>query len=361
MKIVIVTCYHDPNYVRAITLRKAFKKVPGVKLTVLKNRRRGLMRYPEILWRLWRTKRSVRPDRIVLTFRGQELLLPTLLIAGKTPVWFDEYIVPIAYAKHEKHSFSLRTKVFHLLAKLGTPLYNQLLRRCEVILADTSAHAELGARSARCNLSRYLALPVGTDEKLFAPGRLASSTETFDVFFYGTIQPLHGVSVILRAATKLKDTPQIRFILIGPSKVFRHAVKKAQKQGANIVYRRWIPFADIPEQMRSSGVVLGGPLGVTRQAQHVITTKTYQALACGVPVIVGDSQVTASYFLHKHNALIVPQGDAEALAKLCLWTSQHQDALAEVGARGRQLFEKEFSTNAIARLIEARLQRVSTK
>lgn len=358
MKIAIVTCYHDPNYVRAVTLRKAFKLVPGTELTIIKNRRKGLLRYYEVLWQLWQVKRTVRPDRIVLTFRGQELLLPTLLIAGKTPVWFDEYIVPIAYATHENHAFSLRTKLFHALARLGTPLYNHLLRRCEVVLADTRVHAELGARSAHCNLSKYLALPVGTDEKLFKPAPRHALT-TFDVFFYGTIQPLHGVETILRAAVELNDTPSIRFIVVGPKKALRQAVRRAQKQGAKIEYKSWVSFTELPQQMYSSGVVLGGPFGGTRQAHHVITTKTYQALACGVPVIVGESQATAPYFLHKHTALVVVQNDASALAKACLWAFSHPEELALVGARGRKLFEKEFSVEAIARLIEARLQQLT--
>src|SRR5208282_1914461 len=98
MKLAIITCYHDPDYVRARVLRQSLKQLPNINLIIIKNRHKGLLRYPEIIWKLYKLKIANRPDAYLLTFRGQEMLPFVLLAAGKKPVIFDELIVPIAYA-----------------------------------------------------------------------------------------------------------------------------------------------------------------------------------------------------------------------------------------------------------------------
>ncbi|MFZ1484284.1 MAG: hypothetical protein WAS36_04710, partial [Candidatus Saccharimonadales bacterium] len=151
MTILVVSCYHDVDYVRAKTLREGVKKIPGVHMVPIRNTRKNLLRYPEVLLQLYKAKKEHKPAAILLTFRGQEILPLVLLLAWKTPVIFDEFIVPIAYATHEKHARSFKTSLYHTLARLGTPLYNYCLKRCKTILSDTKAHAELGARASHSN------------------------------------------------------------------------------------------------------------------------------------------------------------------------------------------------------------------
>ena len=353
MTILVVSCYHDVDYVRARTLREGVKKIPGVHMVPVRNKRKNLLRYPEVLVKLYKAKKEHTPAAILLTFRGQEILPLVLLLAWKTPVIFDEFIVPIAYATHEKHARSFKTSLYHTLARFGTPLYNYCLRRCITILSDTKAHAELGARASHSNLSKYLAVPVGTNEVLFKPrkGKTPSEKETFDFFFYGTMQPLHGINVLLHAAEKLKDKPHIRFVIAGATGRFKKAVTVAQAAGANVTLLPWVPFKELPDLMRNADVVLGGPFGGTRQAHHVVTTKTYQALACEKPVIIGESQATNEYFVHRHNALVVPQKDADSLARACVWAYVHQNECKAIAEKGRKLFEKSFSTDAIAEVL----------
>src|SRR5262245_53175060 len=106
-KVCIITCYFQPDYVRARSLRAALKSLPGVETIIVKNTATGILRYPQIIWRIWRVKHTQKPDVYLLTFRGQEILPAILWLAGKKPVWFDEFIVPIAYATGEKHVQSM--------------------------------------------------------------------------------------------------------------------------------------------------------------------------------------------------------------------------------------------------------------
>lgn len=352
MKIAVVTCYHDADYVRARSLRAAVAAQPGVTPIIIKNKSKGFLRYPQVLWRMLVVKWRQKPAAFLMTFRGQEILPFALLIAGRTPIWFDEFIVPSAYARAEKHKKSLGIVVKHTVARLGGPLYNFCLRRCSDILADTSAHAELSARISEINLSRYLAVPVGTDEKLFKPNEKTKKVEPFQIFYYTTgMQPLHGITYVLEAAERLAGDRRFKFLLVGGKKPMEHAVADAVARGARIEYRAWVPFDELPKLMRESGLCLGGPFGGTQQAQHVITGKTYQSLACAVPTIVGANAATESFFKDKVNSLVVPQKDVDALIAAFVWAVENPRDLAAVAERGLKMYEREFSNDALARII----------
>lgn len=352
MKIAVITCYHDPDYVRARTIRAALRKVPGVSVIEVKNTSKGVMRYPQVLHRLWQTKRDQKPDAYVLTFRGQEILPFVQGIIGKKPLIFDEFIIPIAYASGEKHKKTLKIRIFYALARFSEPLYRRWLANCKVVLADTMAHAELSARTSNMNLSRYAALPVGTDEKVFKPSTSKrKETDKFQVFYYSTgMQPLHGINYVLAAAERLKDDDSIEFLIVGGKKPLRDAVRAAAAKGAHVRYEAWIPFNDLLKTMYDSGLCMGGPFGGTNQAQHVITGKSYQMLAAAVPILVGDSEATREYFVDKQNCLLVPQANPEAIKKAILWAQKHPLDLKQIALNGRKLYEKRFSTEALSKI-----------
>jgi len=356
--ICLVSCYHDTSYVRATSLLAALQSLPNVKVIVVKNRHRGLLRYPEVIWKLWRTRRQPI-DAYLLAFRGQEILPLLLLLAGKKPVIFDEYIIPLAYAQ-ENHARSLKTAFLHQFVRLIQPSYRHWLKRCRLILADTEAHASLSAQLNKLPLSKYLAVPVGTDEALFYPKATAPSKE-FQVFYYSTgMQPLHGVPTVLEAAVILKDRPDISFLIVGGKQRLHKAVIEAQSGGANITYRSWIPFEQLADYMRQSGLCLGGPFGGTTQAQNVVTTKTYQMLATAVPALIGDSPVSRNYFKDRQNVLMVPQANPQALADRILWASKHRKLLHQLAIDGRKLYESKLSVEAIAQRLEPAIGQLLT-
>jgi glycosyltransferase involved in cell wall biosynthesis len=358
MKLAIITCYHDPDYVRARSLRAALKLVPGVRTIVIKNRHTSVLRYPEVLWRLWQVRRHQHPDVYLLTFRGQEILPLVLLLVGRKPLIFDEFVIPMAYANGEHLNPTLTMRLKHVLARVGDPLYRLCLKRCKAILADTQAHAELSARTSNLNLRKILAVPVGTDEALFKPGP-GIVNEAFRVFYYGNMLPLHGVETVIAAAEQLKDRSDIDFLLVGGNKQIRREVLAAATRGAHIEYRKWVPFAELPALMRGASLVLGGPFGDTPQAHHVITGKTYQSLACQAPTAVGAGEATGEYFIDKKNALVVAQADVTALVKTIGWAQAHPRELKDIAIAGRKLYEKEFSTAAIARRLQPVLDGLS--
>lgn len=349
--IAIITCYHDPDYVRARSLRAAFSLVPHTSLCIIKNRHSDLRRYTEVLWQLVKTRLTQHPDAYLLTFRGQEILPIVRLITIGKPLWFDEFVIPKAYATKEAYRRTPTRLLKQFILRLNDPLYALCLKHVSCIIADTIAHAETSAKLYGINLRSYLAVPVGTDETVFHPAT-TKPRSNFQLFYYSTgMQPLHGIGYVLEAALLLRDEPGITFVLVGGKSAMARAVQAAIDKGAHIEYREWVPFKELPTMMRASAINIGGPFGGTYQAEHVITGKTYQSLACGVPTLVGANRETERYGTDKQNMLIVPQANAAAIAEAIRWAAYHPAELRSIGEKGRKLYERLFSTKATANIV----------
>jgi glycosyltransferase involved in cell wall biosynthesis len=350
MKIAVVTCYFDPQYVRGSVIRAALSHDDSWRVVPVVNRSRGVARYPEIVLRLIWTRIRHRPDLYILTFRGQEILPVVLLVAGRRPVIFDEFIVPILYATGEAHRRSAAIVVKHLLSRLSARSYSRWLRRCALVLADTAKHASLSAGVSGVPVERYRVLPVGADETVFRP-RPRSVTGTdgavFRVVYYGNMLPLHGLPTVLAAAELLADDPSIGFLLVGGGAAAESLVARSAARGAHVEWIERVDYRDLPELIAGADLCLGGPFGGTPQAQNVVTGKTYQFLASAAPTLIGENDASGA-FTDGDDTLIVRQADPLALAEKIRWAAGHREELPGIGARGRRLFEEHFSTGALA-------------
>jgi glycosyltransferase involved in cell wall biosynthesis len=358
MKVAIITCYFDPDYVRSLTLRAALKANPDVDLIIVKNRHKGLLRYPEVLLRILWTRLRKRPDVYLLTFRGQEVLPFLLVLAWPKPILFDEFIMPLAWAKQEKHDASLVIKFQKLIACSTAGLYKLWLKRSRFILTDTSANAQESSKLSGISLDKYKVLPVGAEEELFYPlPGSGKKTGVFEVFFCGNMRPLYGLEYVLEAALALKDQTDIHFYVVGGKQAAALKVAAAKAAGANVDYDAWVPFAQLPDVMRRCDIGLAGPYGLSPQAERVITGKTYQFLASAAPVIIGQNRET-ELFVDQHNCLLVPRGDAATLQQKILWAYENRDKLPEIGQSGRELYEEAYSVKVISRKLETILNDV---
>src|ERR1035438_565994 len=103
MKIAVVSCSPFIDYVRARTLRTGFVSCDDAEIIIVKNERANFLRYFEVFNKLLKVRFYEKPDVYVLTFRGYEMLAAVLLISGRKPVIFDEFINPIEWLIYEKH------------------------------------------------------------------------------------------------------------------------------------------------------------------------------------------------------------------------------------------------------------------
>ncbi len=349
-KVAVVTCYKQPDYVRAVVLRQAIAKIPGTKLYVVKNTRLSILRYFEVLWSVAKLRVRANPDTYIITFRGYEILpFMRLLCLGKQLV-YDELVNPIAWATREHNKVSSTG----VLSWLGRQLYKLTLAGNVQILADTPQHAAYSAKVTGLPLGRFTVVPVGTDEATF---KLPTKKQTvsrsgFKVFYYGNMLPLHGIGYVCQAAEILaKRGKDIEFVLVGGGVETEQTIKQSVEKGALITYERWVDYKKLTNYIYQSSVCLGGPFGVTEQSAVVVTGKAYQFIACGAPTVVGEIP-DQTLFKDKDNCLLVKRGSAKSIADALLWAYEHPKQLQLIGQSGRKLYEKHFTSSQIAKILE---------
>lgn len=348
MKIAIVTCSPLNDYARARSLRSAFAACQGVQTLVIRNHHTGLLRYPESMLKVCKARLFDRPDAYVFTFRGYEMLLFARLTMIRKPIIFDELVNFTEWMVEQG-----RLKKGSLPYRLFRRWNIWMTRRCRFILADTDAHAKESATLNMLSIKRYKVLPVSADENIFKPQSTKTAIrKTFTVLYYGHMVALHGLEYVLAAAELLKDQADIQFRLVGGKKQGRvaRACAGAVRAGAHLTHESWLPFEELPTAIHQAGLTLGGPFGGTLQAGFVVTGKTYQALACAAPVLIGRNEVNEG-FINKENCLVVPQADAKALAATIRWAADHPKELARIGQAGRKLYEKHFSEATFNKII----------
>jgi glycosyltransferase involved in cell wall biosynthesis len=347
IKVCLITSYKQPNYIRAKTLRTAFKNIKDVELIVVKNKHTGFLRYFEVLGKLIKARIARRPDLYFITFRGYEILPFVRIITLGKPLIFDEFINLVEWIVYEHH----KIKQNSLMAKILANIYRFWLNTAKIITTDTSSHARFSSNLMNIPIDKYVPLTVSADEQTFSQvhKKITKEDNNFKVFYYGSMLPLHGVEVVI-AMKLLKDQP-IELTLIGGKEKIKEIIKRAKEEGANINYKSWVSFNSLPKYMWQSDICLGGPFGGTVQARYVITGKTLQLLQMGCPVIIGSNNESA-LFTDKKSALIIEQSNPEALAGAILWAKQHQSQLEKIGLVGKELYEDKFSNKILTKQLE---------
>lgn len=328
-------------------MRAAFKACEGAEVQIIRNSRRSLLRYPEVMLKVLKARLVDRPDAYLLTFRGYEMLLYMRLTCVRKPIVFDELINFTEWMLEQK-----RLKQDSFFFRIFRSWNRWTTKRCRLVIADTDAHARNSAILNKLSIEKYLVIPVGTDETVFdATISYEPSRDPFTVLYYGHMMALHGLEYVLAAAEQLKDRADIHFRIVGGKKqgAVAKACAAAAAAGAHVTHESWLPFEDLPAAIGQAGLTLGGPFGGTLQAQFVVTGKTYQVLACAAPVLIGKNDVQEG-FIDKRNCLMVPQADAGAIADTVRWGYDHPKELKAIGRRGREMYEKQFSQAAVNKL-----------
>jgi len=348
VSVCYVLSYYSPRYIRTETLIKALQAIEGVQLYQARNSSKGIFRYVETFWKLIIIRVFFNPQYYILGFRGYEIFWVVRLITLGKILIYDHMMSP--YDSLVNEHVTIRKGGI-----LGRAIYlyeRTILLASDLILTDTDLHRQYFHEVFNTPLQKIEAVPVGADEDVF---RLDVSVNTttgsnpFEVLYYGSFLPLHGMDVILRAAALLHDKP-INFTLIGGNRLdlseFHHMMEHLELK--NVTHTDWVEFEELPSHIARAQLGLGGPFGTTGQAGRVITGKTFQFLAMAKPVIVGQYDGHDNGFEHKTNCLLVSRGDEKALADAILWAFEHEEELNRIGQLGYELYWARYSIEQIA-------------
>lgn len=166
----------------------------------------------------------------------------------------------------------------------------------------------------------------------------------FVVQYAGNMGFMQNLEVILEAALRLRDVPDLRFVFIGDGNAKANLEARAREADlSNCVFLPMQPLERVPSVYNACDL---GVIPLKPGAAHTaVPSKTWNYLAAGKPVVgcvEEDSPLAAA--LHDSGAgSVVPPGDAEALARTILDYRNAPGRGRAEGLRGREHVETQLS------------------
>lgn len=184
--------------------------------------------------------------------------------------------------------------------------------------------------------------------------------DDFTVTFAGNIGKAQAVLTVLDSAYELKDTPGIRFVFVGDGSAKNEAqVYVAERQMANVLFFGRRPTEDMPHLFEKSSALLVS-LSDDPIFSLTIPSKLQAYMSASKPILGSLSGVGADLILDSGGGLVSPALDASGLTQnvLKLRALSVQER-AEMGARSRSYFEKNFTKEKVIAHIEAQVRELS--
>ncbi len=334
------------GYPRSEVIRKGLGAL-GVRVIICRASRRHRVwrRYPVLLWRYLRTP----PDHDVIfvpEFRHKDVPLAAVLAkAAKKICVFD----PLVSRYDTRVGDRGDARAGSLQAWHNRNLDRWSMRLPDLVLADTSAHAEYYRREFAGRGSRVEVLPVGYDDSLFSPaGGNVNGEGEQTVLFFGNYLPLHGVETIVAAAEMLSGVRSIRFDLVGDGQTFPGVERFVRERNlTNVRLSPRIPMSALPARIASATVCLG-IFGSTDKARRVVPNKVYQCMGMGKAVVTERSAAVEEFFRDGQDIVMVPPADPAALAEAVGSLCRNPLARANIGANALAAATRSFTSRRIA-------------
>jgi glycosyltransferase involved in cell wall biosynthesis len=298
-----------------------------------------------------RTARAERPDAVLVGYLGHfDVHLARLLYRrGRVRLVLDHLVSASGTGKDRGLDGGPRQRLLKLID-------NAALGAADVVVVDTEEHrAALPARYR----GKAVVVAVGAPGPWHAAGRQAAAgadgpsgpgRRPLRVVFYGLFTPLQGTPVIGAALGRIAGAP-IDVTMIGRG---QDAAAARQAAAANQAVRwiDWVPAAELPAVVAGHDVCLG-IFGTGDKALRVVPNKVVQGAAAGCAIVTSDTAPQRR--LLGEAAILVPAGDAEALAGALLRLAGDRDALLKLRHAARQAAAERFTPGQVVSALVERL------
>jgi glycosyltransferase involved in cell wall biosynthesis len=318
-------------------------------------------RAPALLARLarrWVTlaraaRRMPAPDVMLVGYLGHFDVHLARLVFRRVPVVLDHLVGASDTARDRRLDGGPRQAVLQMIDSAA-------LRAADIVVVDTEEH--LAALPPQHRV-RAVVVPVGAPSAWYAPaspaepppGRAdapgpADPPEPLRVVFYGLYTPLQGTPVIGAAVGRLAGAP-IEVTMIGAGQD-EAETKTAAAASHAVRWLDWVPAAELPALVAGHHVCLG-IFGTGDKARRVVPNKVFQGAAAGCAIVTSDTAPQRRALAGA--AVLVPPGDADALATALLRLAADRTELARLRRQARELAEQQFAPEQIVAPLVARL------
>ena len=276
------------------------------------------------------TRRVHDSDALIVGYPGHFDLGAAKRAGGGRPIVFN----PLVSLADTLVSDRRRFRAGSVAARALEHVDRAAFAAADVVVVDTEAQSRFLAHLTDTPIEICL---VGAEDRLFTPGW--QPIEPFTALFVGKLIPLQGVDTILEAARRI---PDVRFRVVGSGQLGPLLATRPE----TVEHVPWLDYEALPGELHRAGCALG-IFGTSDKAHRVIPNKAYQALACGTPLITGDTAAAGELLVDGESALLVPPGDPAALAEAVQRLAQDAELARKIGAQGRAVYERQASESVL--------------
>jgi glycosyltransferase involved in cell wall biosynthesis len=229
---------------------------------------------------------------------------------------------PVVYEVHELFSTrprdnrSLDPAEIRGVAGRTRNLERTVFAEADLLIPLTRSCADLLREEHGVAGSRLAVVPDGTAAPTGdIPARVSHSRT---VVYAGQLYPWKGVDTLIGA---MKGVPGARLTILGglgPDDPNLAACRALARQGGiaeRVHFAGFVPHADVRSRLAVAGVGVV-PLPDRLMSRYFTSPlKLFDYMAAGVPIVASDLRALREVLLDGENALLVPPGDAEAMAR----------------------------------------------
>ena len=287
-----------------------------------------------------------RPDAVVVGYLGHfDVHLARLLYPRhRVPIVLDHLISAANTAKDRRIAGG------GMKQRLLTLIDAAALRAADIVVVDTEEHLEIVPEKYR---SKAVVVYVGAPEPWHAAAVEPSATAgngPLTVVFYGLYTPLQGTPVIGAALGRLAGAP-VEVTMIGGGQD-EAQTKAAAAANPAVRWLDWVPAEQLPALVAEHDVCLG-IFGTGAKALRVVPNKVFQGLAAGCAIVTSDTPPQRR--LLGDAAVLVPPGDADALAGALRRLAGDRGEVARLRQQSRELARQEFAPGQVVAPLLRRL------
>lgn len=183
---------------------------------------------------------------------------------------------------------------------------------------------------------------------------VVSATEQ-NVLFFGSWLRHKGIHILLDAFEQIRTSvPEATLTIagaVGGDVDFYSIQARAIAVGHVTLRPGYVPIAEVPDLFGRARVV-AVPYLRANQSGVIHLAETF-----GRPVVASAVGDIPSTVRHEFTGLVIPAGDASALADSLRWLLLHPEAAERLGTEGRRRVESEGSWRNIADMVSAAVER----
>jgi len=287
-----------------------------------------------------------------LSFTLSGLLLGTWRIGRQDVVLFDSpplFLVPLGLAigriTKARTIMNVSDIWPRVAVQLGYPIDRfslqilSLLERFGYKSSDiVSATCPAAMRQIRSRFPQVetTVISSGVDLDIFRPLLKSPEVRTtfrasegdFLVGYFGLHGLFQGLEVVIEAASRLRDHPRIKFIMVGDGPIKKSRMDLAKRrQLTNLTFKMPVTKEDIAIMLASCDAAL---VPLAKELPETMPSKIYEILASGIPVIISGGCEGTTLVRQHNTGRIFPPLDADSLANVITDLASHPQELMQI-------------------------------